>query len=87
MNILKIEKEYEQALEDGNKIYELDPNFPYPGLKKLIGELNMLKRWKIKENSRNFPESEEENTAHSMNDYLETNTYTQQNINNTIDNF
>jgi hypothetical protein len=48
MNILKMEREYEQALEDANKIYELDPNFPYPALMKLIGELNMLKRWKIK---------------------------------------
>jgi tetratricopeptide (TPR) repeat protein len=49
MNILKMEREYGQALEDANKIYELDPNYSYPGLKKLIGELNMLKRWKIKE--------------------------------------
>jgi hypothetical protein len=55
-------------------------------LKKLIGELNMLKKWKIKEISSSLPVSEEQNTTHSENDYLEMNTQTQQNINNTIDN-
>ena len=42
MNILKIEGEYEQALEDAKKIYKLDNSYPYPGLKKLIVELEML---------------------------------------------
>ncbi len=42
MNILKIEGQYEQALEDAKKIYQLDPYYPYPGLRKLIGELEML---------------------------------------------
>jgi hypothetical protein len=58
-------------------------------LKKLIAELEMLKKWKIKqitEISCSLPVSEEQNTTHSENDYLEMNTQTQQNINNTIDN-
>ncbi len=42
MNILKIEGRYKEALEDADKIYQLDPNYPYPGLKKLIGELKIL---------------------------------------------
>ena len=42
MNILKIEGEYKEALEDAKKIYQIDPNYPYPGLKKLIGELQIL---------------------------------------------
>ena len=42
MNIHKIEGEYEQALEDAKKIQDLDPNYPYPGLKKLIWELEIL---------------------------------------------
>jgi hypothetical protein len=46
MNILKIESEYHLALKDAKKILELDPNYPYPGLKKLIGELEMLIKWK-----------------------------------------
>ena len=46
MNIHKIEGEYEQALEDAKKIQYLDPNYPYPGLKKLIGELEILVKWK-----------------------------------------
>jgi tetratricopeptide (TPR) repeat protein len=89
MNILKMEREYDQALEDAKKIYELDPYYPYPGLKKLIAELEMLKKWKIKqinENSSSLPVSEEENKTYSKNDYLETNTQTQQNINNIIEN-
>ena len=48
MNILKIEGEYELALGDAKKILELDPNYPYSGLKKLIGELEMLMKWKNK---------------------------------------
>jgi hypothetical protein len=32
MNILKIEGQYEQALEDAKNIYELDCNYPYPAL-------------------------------------------------------
>jgi hypothetical protein len=88
MNILKMEREYDQALEDAKKIYELNPYYPYPGLKKLITELEMLKKWKIKqinEISCSLPVSEEENKTHSINDYLEKNTKIQQNINNTID--
>ncbi len=46
MKIHKIEGEYEQALEDAKKIQDLDPNYPYPGLKKLIGELEILVKWK-----------------------------------------
>ena len=46
MNILKIEGEYDLALGDAIKILELDSNYPYPGLKKLIGELEMLMKWK-----------------------------------------
>ena len=46
MNILKIEGNYYQALKDAKKIYELNPNYPYPGLKKLIIELEMLNKWK-----------------------------------------
>jgi tetratricopeptide (TPR) repeat protein len=46
MNILKIEGNYYQALEDAKKIYELNPNYLYPGLKKLIIELEMLNKWK-----------------------------------------
>ena len=49
MNILKIEGEYEQALEDAKKIHELDRNYPYPGLQKLIVELELLKKWKFKQ--------------------------------------
>ena len=49
MNILKIEGEYEQALEDAKKIHELDCNYPYPGLQKLIFELEVLKEWKLKQ--------------------------------------
>ncbi len=49
MNINKIEGEYEDALEDAKKILELDPNYPYPSLKKLIGELEILIKWKNRE--------------------------------------
>ena len=48
MNIFKIEGEYEQALEDAKKMHELDCNYPYPGLQKLIFELELLKEWKLK---------------------------------------
>lgn len=48
MNILKIEGQYDQALEDAKIIYKLDCNYPYPSLKKLIIELEMLCKWKEK---------------------------------------
>lgn len=43
--ILKKEEEYDQALEDGKKIKELDPNFPL--IDKIIAELDQLQKAKF----------------------------------------
>jgi hypothetical protein len=77
MNILKIDGEYKEALEDAEKIYQIDPNYPYPGLKKLIGELKIL----IKGKNRQTDEivsyvyaSDEETKTYSKKEYLKMDT-------------
>jgi tetratricopeptide (TPR) repeat protein len=74
MNILKMEKEYLLALVDAKIIFELDPNYPYPGLKKLIVELEMLEKWKIKQINEiisSLSVSEEEKKGEKIDHFLE----------------